>query len=131
MCFTAMSREGCRWMMLPVVCVHSNGKRRERKSSGGYRLGSKCSYGGRRASWFSCMEGREGRGGKGREKYKFAILGSSCNVAILNVHGSSAFQVSIVLHAIHVPSLFGDPSGDSDFVVAADKALAKCKSTSS
>ena len=50
MCFTAMSREGCKWMMLPVACVHNNGRRRERKSSGDYRLDSKWSCSGRSAS---------------------------------------------------------------------------------
>ena len=86
MCFTGMSREGCRWMMLPVVCVH---RKRERKSSGGYGLDSEWGCSGQSASWSFCGggEGRggEGRGGEGRGgKSKFAILNSSCNVAILN-----------------------------------------------
>ena len=68
--------------------------------------------------------GREGRGGK--EK---VILGSSFNVS--NVHGIAQLFRFLVPQYIQVPSLFGDSSGDSDFIVAADKALAKCESTSS
>ena len=72
--------------------------------------------------------GREGRGGKGK-KGKL-ILGSPFNVS--NVHGIAQLFRFLVPQCIQVPSLFGDSSGDSDFIVAADnKALAKCKSTSS
>ena len=63
---------------------------------------------------------REWRGGKG-----FSIA------RVLMSIDKCTYMVAIYSSAIRVPSLFGDPSGKSDFVAAVDKALAKCKSTSS
>ena len=82
-------------------------------------------------------EGREGRGGRGGEgrrgkgKEGNSIYIYKYSVTRVNVHGIAQLFRFPVPQYMHVPSLFGDPSGDSDFDVAADKALAKCESTSS
>ena len=76
-------------------------------------------------------EGREGRGGEEREGEGNSIYIYKYSVTRVNVHGIAQLFRFPVPQYMHVPSLFGDPSGDSDFDVAADKALAKCESTSS
>ena len=96
MCFTGMSREGCRWMICCQWCVFT-GRGRGRavvatdwavvvgvlrgRSAGEGRGGEGRGGEGRGGEG----RGGEGRGGEGRGgKSKFAILNSSCNVAILN-----------------------------------------------
>ena len=78
---------------------------------------------------------RGGRGGEEREgegrKEGNSIYIYKYSVTHVNVHGIAQLFRSLVPQYMHVPSLFGDSSGDSDFIVAADKALAKCESTSS